>query len=218
MQSISNSCWLYLNYLSIYFSFHLSSHHPSPAYHYLPSGLVIFHQTLCKHYVVQWLSCVWLFVTPWTVEHQASLSFIISKSLLKLMYIHELVMSSYHLILCRPLPPLSSVIPSIRVFSNELALRIRWPKYWSFSFSISPSNNIQDWFPSAPQFKSINSLALSLLYGPTLISIYCWKTTVSRLLEKPQFPDYRKNHSFDYTDLLSAKRCLWFLIHCLGLS
>ena len=79
------------------------------------------------------------FVTPWTAAHQSSLSFTISRSLLKLMSI-ELVMSSNHLILCHPLLLLPSIFPSIRVFSNELALRIRWPKYWSFSFSTSPSN------------------------------------------------------------------------------
>ena len=88
---------------------------------------------------VQLLSRVWIFVTPWTAACQASLSITNSQSLLKLMSI-ESVMSSYHLILCHLFLFLSSVFPSIRVFSSELALRIRWPKYWSFSFSISPSN------------------------------------------------------------------------------
>ena len=87
---------------------------------------------------VQSLSCVQLFVTPWTSAHQASLSITNSGSLPKLMSI-ESVMPSDHLILCRPLLLLSSIFPSIRVFSNESALRIRWPKYWSFSFNISPS-------------------------------------------------------------------------------
>ena len=84
-------------------------------------------------------SRVQLFVTPWTAAHQASLSTTNSWSLLKYMSI-ELVMPSNHLILCRPLflPP--SIFPSIRVFSNESVLHIRWPKYWSFSFTISPSN------------------------------------------------------------------------------
>ena len=113
-----------------------------------------------------------------------------------------LVMPSNHLILCRPLLLLPSVFPSIRVFSNESALCIRWPKYWSFSCSISPSNEYSglisfsiDWFDllaiqgtqessTAPQFKSINSSALSLLYGPALTSVY----------------DYWKDHSFDYID------------------
>ena len=88
---------------------------------------------------VQSLSCVWLFATPWVTAHQTSLSITNSWSSPKLMCI-ELVMPSSHLILCRPLllpPPIS---PSIRVFSNELTLRMRWPKYWSFSLSISPSN------------------------------------------------------------------------------
>ena len=88
---------------------------------------------------VQSLSYVRLFVTPWTAAHQASLSITNSRSLLKLMSI-ESVMASNHLILCHPLLLLPSIFPSIRVFSNESVLRIRWPKYWSFSFSISPSN------------------------------------------------------------------------------
>ena len=85
------------------------------------------------------LSCVWLFETPWTAIRQTSLSSTNSWSLLKLVSI-ELVMPSNHLIFCRPLLLLPSIFPSIRVFSNESVLRIRWPKYWSFSFSISPSN------------------------------------------------------------------------------
>ena len=88
---------------------------------------------------VQPLSRVWLFVTPRTAAHQASLSVTNSWNLLKLMST-ELVMPSNHLILCRPLLILPSILPSIRVFSNESVLCIRWPKYWSFSFSISPSN------------------------------------------------------------------------------
>ena len=97
-----------------------------------------------ENVVVQALSCVWLFVTPWTAARQASLSFTTSQSLLKLMSI-ELVMPSNHLILCHSLLLLPPVFPSIRVFSNELALCIRWPNYWSFS--ISPSKSIQGWFP-----------------------------------------------------------------------
>ena len=93
-----------------------------------------------------------LFVTPWTAAGQASLSFTISRTLLKLMST-ESVMPSNHLILCCPLLLLPSIFPRIWVFSNELALHIRWPKYWSFSFSISPSNEYSglissriDWF------------------------------------------------------------------------
>ena len=88
---------------------------------------------------VQLLSRVQIFVTLWMAAPRASLSITNSRSLLKLISI-ELVMPSNHLILCRPLLLLPSIFPSIRVFSNELVLRIRWPKYWSFSFSISPSN------------------------------------------------------------------------------
>ena len=88
---------------------------------------------------VQSLSCVQLFVTPWTAARQASLSITNSQSLLKLMSIKS-VMPSNHLILCCPFLLLPSILPSIRVFSIESVLRIRWPMYWSFSFSISPSN------------------------------------------------------------------------------
>ena len=88
---------------------------------------------------VQLLSCVQLFETPWTAAHQASLFITNSRSLLKLMFIESL-MPFNHLILCCPLLLPPSVLPSIRVFSNASALHIRWPKYWSFSFSISPSN------------------------------------------------------------------------------
>ena len=87
--------------------------------------------------VVQSLSYVWLFETPWTIAYQAFLSFTISQNLLKLMSI-VLMMPSKHLILCRPLLLLPSIFLSITVFSNKLVLCIRWPKYWSFSFSISP--------------------------------------------------------------------------------
>ena len=143
--------------------------------------------------VVQALSRVSLFVTPWTAACQASLSSPISQSLLRVMSTGSL-MPSNHLILCHPLLFLPSILPSIRVFSNQSALLTRWPKYWSFSFSISPSNEYSGliffrihWFdlPAVqgtlksllqPQFKSINSLVLSFLYGPTLISIHdCWK-------------------------------------------
>ena len=108
---------------------------------------------------VQSLSCVWLFVTPWTAARQASLSITDSQRLPKLMSI-ELVMPSSHLILCRPLLLPPSIFPSIRVISNESVLRIRWPKFWSFSLSISPSNDYSglisfrmDWMD---QFKGLS--------------------------------------------------------------
>ena len=88
---------------------------------------------------VQSLSSIWHFANPWTIAHQASLSITNSRSLLKLMSI-ESVMPSNHLILCRPLLLLPSILPSIRVFTNESVLHIRWPKYWCSSFNISPSN------------------------------------------------------------------------------
>ena len=88
---------------------------------------------------VQLFSCVQFFASPWTAAHQASLSITISRILPKLMSI-ELVMSSNHLILCYPFLLLPSIFPNIRAFSNESALHIRWPKYWSSSFNVSPSN------------------------------------------------------------------------------
>ena len=94
---------------------------------------------ICFLSSVQSLSRVWLFATPWTAACQASLSITNSRSLLKLMSI-KLVMPSNHLILCRPILFPLSIFPSIRVFANESVLLIKWPKFWSFNFSISPSN------------------------------------------------------------------------------
>ena len=144
--------------------------------------------------VVQSLSHVQLFAAPWTAARQASLSFTFSQSLLKLMSI-ESVMPYSHLILCHPLLLLPSVFPSIRVFSNESALHIRWPKYWSFSFSISPSNEYSglisfrmDWFDLLAVQRTLQSLLqhqnfkVSILQcsaffsGSTLTSIHdYWK-------------------------------------------
>ena len=107
----------------------------SIALNYLDVGVYLLQQLS----VVQSLSCVQLFATPWIAVHQAFLSFTVSCSLFKLMSI-ELVMPTNHLILCRPLLLLPSIIPSIRGFSTESGLCIRWAKYWSFSFSIRPSN------------------------------------------------------------------------------
>ena len=141
------------------------------------------HISACS---VQLLHCVRLFATPWTAVLQASLSISNSQSLLKLMFIGS-VMPSNHLILCCLLLLLPSIFPSIRVFSNESAPRIRWPKYWSFSFSISLSNEYSglisfrmDWtgliFYSprdsqesspTPQFKSINYSALRFILQPS---------------------------------------------------
>ena len=109
---------------------------PTPG---LPLSVFYCWHYYCQFGSVQSPSCVWLFVTPWTAARQASLSITNFQSLLKLMSI-ESVMPSNHLILCRPLVLLPSIFPSIGVFSNESALCIRWPQYWSFSFNFSPSN------------------------------------------------------------------------------
>ena len=144
----------------------------------------------------QTLSHVRLFVIPWIAARQASLSITNSRSSLRLMSI-ESMMPSSHLLLCHPLLLLPPIPPSIRVLSKESTLRMRWSKYWSFSFSIIPSKEIpglisfrMDWLDlpgdsqessPTPQFKSINSSVLSLLHSPTLTSIH----------------DQRKNHSLD---------------------
>ena len=159
-------------------------------------------------------SSLTLCTTPWTAACQASMSMTNSWSLLKLISI-ESVMPSNRLILCHPLPLLPSIFPSIRVFSKESVLCIRWPKYWSFSFSISPSKEylglisfrmdlldllaVQGTLKSsspAPQFESTNSLVLSFLYGPTLTSVH----------------DYWKNHTFDHMNLCQQID-VCFLIH-----
>ena len=141
----------------------------------------------------QSLSHVWLFVTPWTTARQAALSITNCRSLLKLMSI-ESVKTSNHLILCHPLLLLPSTFPSIRIFSNESAFHIRWPKCWSFSFSISSSNEYSgmisfrmDWLDLLAVQGTLKSLlqhhssVLSFLYSPTPPSGY----------------DYWKNHSLD---------------------
>ena len=136
---------------------------------------------------VQSLNHVQLFAIPWNAANQVSPSFLNSQSLLKLVSIDS-VMPSNHLILCRPLLLLPSIFPSIGVFSSVSVLHIRWPKYWSFSTSssneysglislgltglISLQSKGHSESSLAPQFESINSLVLSLLYGPTLIFIH----------------------------------------------
>ena len=156
----------------------------------------IFNKDFCCCSVTQ--SSLTL-LTPWTVACQASLSFIISQSLLKLMSI-ESVMPPNHLVLCCPLLLLPSTFPSIRVFSSKSAFCKKWPNCWNFSISISqPPMNIQDWYPleltglislqseglsrvfSSTTVKNISSSAFSLLYDPTPTSRH----------------DYWKNHSFD---------------------
>ena len=126
--------------------------------------------------LVQSLSNVLLFVTPWMAAHQASLSITNSRSPPKPTSI-ESVMPSNHLILCRPLLLLPSIFPNTRVFSNELVLRIRLPKYWSFSFSINPSSECSglisfrmDWFPSKwTDWISLQSKGLSRVFSNTTV-------------------------------------------------
>ena len=156
--------------------------------------------------------------TPWTAAHQASLSIDNSQSLLKLMSI-ESVMPSNHLILCRPLLLPPSIFPSIRVFSNESVLRIRWPKYWSFSLNISPSNE----YSGLISFR-MDWLDLLVVQG-TLKSLQ-HHSSKSSILWHSTFYTVQLSHPYMTTGKTIAltiwpfvsKWCLWFLIHCLGLS
>ena len=135
-----------------------------------------------------------VFVTPWTAACQASLSFTISQSLLKLMSI-ELVMPSNHLILCHPLLLPPSIFPSIRVFSNESALHVRWPKYRSFSFSISPSNECSglisfridtfDLLAVQGTLKNLLQHHSSKVFFDTQLSLWSKSHIHTWLLEKP---------------------------------
>ena len=135
---------------------------------------------------VQLLSHVWLFATPWTAAHQASLSITNSQSLPKLMSI-ESVMPFNHLILCCPLLLPPSIFPSIRVFSNESVLCIRWPKYWSFSFNISPSNEHpvifrMDWVDLLAGQETLKSL---LQHHSSKASILQWSAFFIVYLSQP---------------------------------
>ena len=150
---------------------------------------------------VQLLSHVQLFATPWTAARQASLSITSSQSLLKLMPI-ESVMPSNHLIFCHPLLFQPPIFPSIRVFSNESFPHIRWPEYWSFSFSISPSNEYSlisfrvDWLDLPAVQGTLKSL---LQHHSSKASILWHSAFFSATLTS--IHDYWKNHSFDETDL-----------------
>ena len=147
----------------------------------------------CKRFSsVQSLSRVRLFVTQWTAACQASLSITNSWSLPKLMSI-ESVMPSNHLLLCHPLLLLPSISPSIRVFSNELALRIRWPKYWSFSFNISPSNE----HPGLISFR-IDSLDLLAVQG-TLKSLLQHHSSKASILWCSAFFIVQLSHAYSTT-------------------
>ena len=161
--------------------------------------------------VVQLLSCVRPFATPWTAAHQVSLSFTISWSLLKLMSILS-VMPYNHLIFCCLLLFLSAILPSMGFFSNESALCIRWPKCWSFSFSISPSNEYLglisfriDWFDLLAVQETLKSI---LQHYNLKVSILRHFPFFKVELSHPYL--YWKNHSFDYMDLYGQVMSLLF--------
>ena len=176
---------------------------------------------MCSIAVVRLLSRVWFFVTPKTAASQDPLSSTISWSLLKFMSI-ELVMLSNHLFFCRPLLLLPSIFPSIRVFPNELAPHIRWPKYWSFSFSNSPSNEYSglisfriDWFDllAVQESKTLESL---LQHHNTKASIF-WHSPFFMVQFSHLYLTTRKTKALTIWNL-SVKWCLCFLVYCLGLS
>ena len=163
-------------------------------------------------------SHVRLFATPWTAAHQASQSITKSQSFLKLMSI-ELVMPSNHLILCHPLLLLSSIFPSIWVFSNGSVLRIRWPKYWSFSFNISPSNEHSglisfrmDWL----DLLAVQGTLKTLLYQSSKASIlWCSAFFIVQL----SHPYMTTGKTIALTrQTFVGKVCLCLLIYCLGWS
>ena len=149
-------------------------------------GACFFFSVYFNFVVVQLLSHVWLFASPWTAASQASLSFTISQSLLKLTSI-ELVMPSNHLILCHPLVLPPSIFPSIRVFSNESVFHIRCPKYWSFNFSISPSNE----YSGLISFR-INCLDLLAVQG-TFKTLLQHHNSKASILHGSSFSNYHKN-------------------------
>ena len=138
---------------------------------------------------VQSLSCVWLFATPWIAALQASLSINNSRSSLRLTSI-ESVMPSSHLILCRPLLLLPAIPPSIRVFSSDSTLHMRWPKYWSFSFSISPSNE----HPGLISFR-MDWLGLLAVQG-TLKSLLQHHSSKASNLRRSAFFTVQLSHSY----------------------
>ena len=167
---------------------------------------------------VQSLSHVQLFSTPWIAAHQASLSITNSLSLLRLMSI-DLVMPSNHLTLCHPLFLLPSIFPSIRVFSNKSVLCIRWPKYWSFSFSISPSNEglisfRTDWLDLLVVQRTLKSL---LQHYGSKASILLSSTFFIVQLSHPYMATGKITALTIWT-FVGKVLCLCFLIHCLGLS
>ena len=148
------------------------------------------------------LSCVRLFVNPWTAACQASLSITNSQSLLKFMSI-ESVMPSSHLILCHPLLFVFSIFPSIRIFSNESVLRIRRSKYWSFSFSINPSNEYSrlisfntDWFGLLDVQGTLKSLLQHYSSKASIFQSSVYFSPKSNIVSHPYMNDYWKNHSF----------------------
>ena len=159
-----------------------------------PTSTAVFFTACC----FQSLRCVRLFVTPWTAARQASLSITNSRSLLKLMSI-ESVMPSSHLILCHPLLLVPPMPPSIRVFSNESTFRMRWPKYWSSSFSICPSNEHpglisfrMDWM----DLLAVHGALKSLLQHHSSKASTLWHSAFL-IVQLTSIHDYWKNHSYD---------------------
>ena len=186
-------------------------------------GFQVFIRTILPFSSVQLLSHVWLFVTAWTTARQASLSITNPRSSPKPMSI-ESVMPSNHLILCRPLLLLPPIPPSIMVFSNESALHIRWPKYWSFSFNIGPSNEhpglisfSMDWLDLLAVQGTVKSL---LQHHSSKVSIL-WRSTFFKIQLSHPYMTTGKTIALTrqtFVGKVLKKNNLCFLIHYLGWS
>ena len=176
--------------------------------------------SICKISSVQSLSCVRLFATPWIAVLQASLSITISRSSLRLTFIESVVPSS-HLILCHPLLLLPTILPSIRVFSNESTLHMRWPKYWSFSFSIIPCNKHSglisfrmDWL----DLHAVQGTLRSLLQHHSSKASILWRSAFFTVQLSHPYMTAEKTIALTRQTLVSKVMSLCFLICYLGWS
>ena len=200
---------------------HLLRANNVPGFGLGPVGALICSEEIIGEFVVgvvRSLWCVWFFPTLWTAARQASLSFSFSRNLLKLMSI-ESVMPFKHLILCCPFLLLPSVFPSIRIFSKELTIHTRWPKYWSFNFNISPSDEYSglisfriNWL----DLLAVQGALKSLIQHHSLKASILWCSAFFMVQLSFLYMTTGKTIAWLYGPLL-AKWYLCFLIHCLGL-
>ena len=164
--------------------------------------------TKCRHHSVQSLSRVRLFVTPWTAAHQASLSITNSQSLLKLLFITS-VMPSNHLILCHPLLLWPSIFSNIKVFSSESVLRIKWPKYWSFSFSISPSKGYSELISFRMDWLDLRAVQETL---KSLLQTHSSKASFLRLSESTKLSSLCYTETSHWLSILRMVVYMWSML------